>query len=109
MKYQIRTYDTSTNVVNVAICGDTDDIEQARLWSVSLLFMSTTEDFETQVSNLWSFYQIEQAARDNISTEVIGHILNNAGTAVELADPPMAQSSHSTAVDSTGTTGVEVL
>jgi hypothetical protein len=109
MKYQIRTYDTSTNVALVAICGDNDSIEEARVWGVSLLFLATTQEFEKQVSDLWTFYQIEQTARENISTELVSHIVDNTGTAVDLADPPPAQASHSTAVDSTGTTGVEVL
>jgi hypothetical protein len=109
MKYQIKNYDTENHVVNVAICGDSDNLEEARVWGVSLLFMVTTQEFETQVSDLWKFYQLELRARENLSAEVVSHVLDNTGVVVALADPAMAQASHSTAVDSTGTTGVEVL
>ena len=109
MKYQIKTYDTSTNVAFVAICGDNDSIEEARIWGVSLLFLASTLEFEKQVTDLWTFYQLELNARENISTDVLSHILDNTGVEVGMADPAIAQASHSTAVDSTGTTGVEVL
>jgi hypothetical protein len=109
MKYKIRTYDTSTNVALVAICGDIDSIEEARIWGVSLLFLDTAQEFEKKVSDLWTLYQIEQSARENINAELVSYILDNTGTEVELDNPAPAQASHSTAVDSTGTTGVEVL
>ena len=109
MKYQIKSYSTETSAVNVAICGDSDDLDKAREWGISLLFLNDAEAFETQVSDLWKMYQLEIRARENLSTDVLSHILGNTGVVVELADPPMAQASHSTAVDSTGTTGVEVV
>lgn len=109
MKYQIKSYNTETSAVNVAICGDTDDLSEAKQWGVSLLFLNDTQAFETQISDLWTMYQLELRARENLSTDVVSYILDNTGVTVELADPPQAQSSHSTAVDSTGTTGVEVL
>jgi hypothetical protein len=109
MKYQIKSYNTATSAVNVAICGDTDDLSEAKQWGVSLLFLNDTQAFETQISDLWTMYQLELRARENLNTDVVSYILDNTGVTVELADPPQAQSSHSTAVDSTGTTGVEVL
>jgi hypothetical protein len=109
MKYQIKSYDANNHTVHVAIAEDDEDIDVAQVYAITTLFKYTSNELVDHISEIWLNAAFEKRARMTLSKTLLNYISENIGVVKILSDPDDIQGSQSTAVDSSGTTNIEVL
>ena len=111
MKYKIISYNPQGGTLNVRIGNDSDDINKAQLFSISLAGLSTVSDLNKTISSVFSSAQAALTAGSGVPSAITSYVTQQTGAVVSLSTgvTGVAQSSHSTAANSGSATSVKVL
>ena len=108
MKYIIKNYETENHIIDVAMCEDDQELENALVFPMSIVGINTPRELQDQIFDIWRAHKLGIERLASVQQEIIDHVsslVNVVGTMDTLN-----HSSHSDAPDdTTSTTVIQVI